>query len=83
MLSGPLVVVVVVVVVVEVVVVVVVVVVVLVLLVLLVLVLTPAAFFLSLVAADFLKRSGKTSLRPIFCASEAQNHGVYDVFCFW
>ena len=54
MLSGPLV--VVVVVEVEVVVVVVVLLVLLVLL-----VLTPAAFFLSLVVADFLKRSGKTS----------------------
>ena len=33
----------------------------------------------------FLKLSGPKKHRKYrcFCASEAKNHGIYDVFCFW
>ena len=56
----------------------------------------PCSFFLSLVVAEnrqigfastFVSKFSepKTPKIPIYivCASEAQNHGIYDVVCFW
>ena len=55
----------------------------------------PSSFFLSLVVAEnrqigcvsafFLKPSEQknTVNTDVLCTSEAQNHGIYHVFCFW
>ena len=60
----------------------------------LLLLLLPSHFFLSLVAAEYRQigyvfalfetlRGKNTINSDVFCVSDAPNHGVYDVFCFW
>ena len=64
------------------------------LLLLLLLLLLPLQLFLNLVVAEnrqigcvfhFVKTLGakNTVNTDVFCASEAQNHRICDVFCFW